>query len=62
MGPDNDRTALRHQRQSAMSDRAIADDLEALLQAERGKADESDDGAEGAPDLMARSYRNCRVS
>ncbi|GAA2270601.1 hypothetical protein GCM10010402_28430 [Actinomadura luteofluorescens] len=39
-----------------MSARAIADDLQALLQAERGKADESDDSAAGAPDLTARSY------
>ncbi|TDB90766.1 site-specific integrase [Actinomadura sp. KC216] len=45
MGHDNERAALRYQRKSAKGDRAIADGLDALVQAERG---EDNGGAAGA--------------
>ncbi|MFC5754723.1 tyrosine-type recombinase/integrase [Actinomadura rugatobispora] len=45
MGHDNERAALRYQHRSAKGDRAIADGLDALVQAERGQ---DDDGAAGA--------------
>jgi integrase len=48
MGHDNERAALRYQHRSAKGDRAIADGLDALVQAERGRDDEDDDGAAGA--------------
>jgi integrase len=48
MGHDNERAALRYQHKSAKGDRAIADGLDALVQAERGQDDENDEGASGA--------------
>ncbi|TDD39052.1 hypothetical protein E1287_04395 [Actinomadura sp. KC06] len=53
MGHDNERAALRYQRKSAKGDRAIADGLDALVQAERGEDDDEDGGAAGARMPMA---------
>ncbi|MUN38182.1 tyrosine-type recombinase/integrase [Actinomadura litoris] len=47
MGHDNERAALRYQHKSAKGDRAIADGLDALVQAEHDQDDEDDDGAAG---------------
>ncbi|MEV5570697.1 site-specific integrase [Spirillospora sp. NPDC052269] len=47
MGHDNERAALRYQHKSAKGDRAIADGLDALVQAEQGRDDDDDDGAAG---------------
>ncbi|MFD0903516.1 tyrosine-type recombinase/integrase [Actinomadura sediminis] len=44
MGHDNERAALRYQHRSANADRAIADALDALVQADR----DCDDGGGGA--------------
>ncbi|MEV0661602.1 hypothetical protein ACIBI3_05560 [Actinomadura luteofluorescens] len=49
MGHDDERAALRYQHQSAKGDRAIADGLDALVQAERCEDDESDEVPAGAP-------------
>ncbi|WP_083734606.1 tyrosine-type recombinase/integrase [Actinomadura sp. CNU-125] len=46
MGHDNERAALRYQHRSANADRAIADALDSLVQADR-EADD-DDGEAGA--------------
>lgn len=48
MGHDNERAALRYQHRSAKGDRAIADGLDALVQAQQDQDDEDDDGAAGA--------------
>ncbi|MFF5261803.1 tyrosine-type recombinase/integrase [Actinomadura viridis] len=48
MGHDNERAALRYQHRSAKGDRAIADGLDALVQAEWGEDDEDEGGAAGA--------------
>ncbi|MFD0683618.1 hypothetical protein [Actinomadura fibrosa] len=42
------RAALRYQHKSAKGDRAIADGLDALVQAEQGQDDDEDGGAGGA--------------
>ncbi|RSN68595.1 hypothetical protein DMH08_10415 [Actinomadura sp. WAC 06369] len=47
MGHDNERAALRYQHRSANADRAIADALDALVQADRER-DDGDDGAAGS--------------
>jgi hypothetical protein len=58
VGHDNERAALRYQHQSSKADRAIADGLEALLQAERATDDE--DGDEGAGGVLVR-WPNCTL-
>jgi hypothetical protein len=45
MGHDNERAALIYHHKSSAADRRIADDLDALLRAARGR---DDDGAAGA--------------
>lgn len=45
MGHDNERAALRYQHRSKAADRAIADGLDALVQAQRTEDDE--DGTAG---------------
>jgi hypothetical protein len=45
MGHENERAALRYQHTSAKGDRAIANGLDALVQAEQDQED--DDGAAG---------------
>ena len=46
MGHDNERAALLYQHRSNSADRAIADGLNALVEAEHGK-DDDDDGTAG---------------
>ncbi|MCW2901207.1 MAG: site-specific integrase [Streptosporangiaceae bacterium] len=46
MGHDNERAALLYQHRSNSADRAIADGLNALVEAEQGKGDD-EDGAAG---------------
>ncbi|XVQ10718.1 hypothetical protein ACQP1W_50870 [Spirillospora sp. CA-255316] len=53
MGHDNERAALRYQHRSAKGDRAIADGLDALVQAGRRGGRRRGRGA-GARGLMAR--------
>ncbi|TYB49511.1 tyrosine-type recombinase/integrase [Actinomadura chibensis] len=48
MGHDNERAAVRYQHRSAKGDRAIADGLNELVQAEHDQNDEGEDGAAGA--------------
>ncbi|TMR34018.1 tyrosine-type recombinase/integrase [Actinomadura geliboluensis] len=47
MGHDNERAALRYQHRSSSADRAIADGLNALVQAEQKRDGDDEDGAAG---------------
>ncbi|MBD2891193.1 hypothetical protein amrb99_00950 [Actinomadura sp. RB99] len=48
MGHDNERAALRYQHRSNSADRAIADGLNALVQAGQKRDGDDDDGAAGS--------------
>ncbi len=48
MGHDNERAALRYQHRSSSADRAIADGLNALVQADQKRDGDDDDGAAGS--------------
>lgn len=48
MGHDNERAALRYQHRSSRADRAIADGLNALVQADQKRDGDEDDGAAGS--------------
>ncbi|WP_412515646.1 site-specific integrase [Actinomadura madurae] len=48
MGHDNERAALRYQHRSNSADRAIADGLNALVQADQKRDGDDDDGAAGS--------------